>query len=79
MHKNYLSLNETATYFNLGNHNVVGEWERIYYEKRPQALYEERCGRNKNMNFKLRKKKLSKEHKENLIEEVQRLRMENAY
>ncbi len=42
-------------------------------------FYEERRGRNKNMSSKRRKKKLSKENEEDLIEEVQRLRMENAY
>ena len=45
----------------------------------PQGLYKERRGRNKNMSSKPRKKKLSKENEEDLIEEVQRLRMENAY
>ena len=65
--------------FNLGNHNVVGKWERIYYEEGPQGLYEERRGRNKNMSSKPRKKKLSKENEEDLIAEVQRLRMENSY
>ena len=79
MHSNHLSVAETAYHFNLGNNYIVGKWERIYYEEGPQALYEERRGRNKNMNFKPRKKKLSKENEEDLIEEVQRLRMENAY
>lgn len=79
MHDNHLSLNETAMHFNLGNHDIVGKWERIYYEEGPQALYEERRGRNKNMSSKPSKKKLSKENEEDLIEEVQRLRMENAY
>lgn len=80
MRKNHLSLNETAAYFNLGNHNIVGKWERIYYEKGPQALYKEQRGRNKkDMSSKHQKKKLSKENEEDLIEEVQRLRMENAY
>lgn len=79
MHNNHLSLTETAIKFNLGNNNVVGKWERIYYEEGPQALYEERRGRKKNMSSKPRKKKLSKEVQEDLIAEVQRLRMENAY
>ena len=79
MHNNHLSLTETAIKFNLGNHSIVGKWERIYYEEGLQALYEERRGRNKNMSSKQSKKKLSKENEENLIEEVQRLRMENAY
>ena len=77
MHKNHLSAIETAIQFNLAQHNVVLKWERIYYEERPQALHEERRGRRKNMNSKPIKKKLSKE--KDLIEEVQRLRMENAY
>ena len=33
----------------------------------------------KKMNFKLRKKKLTTESAEDLIAEVERLRMENAY
>lgn len=80
MHNNHLSLSETCMKFNLGNHDIVGKWERIYYEEGPQALYQERRGRRKkNMSSKPRKKKLSKENEEDLIEEVQRLRMENAY
>lgn len=79
MHTNHLSATETAIKFNLANHNIVLKWERIYYEEGPQALYKERCGRNKNMYSKPRKKKISKEVEEDLIEEVQRLRMENAY
>ena len=55
------------------------KWERIYYEEGPQGLYVDRRGRNKNMSSKPRKKKLSKENEDDLIEEVQRLRMENAY
>lgn len=79
MHENHLSLQETAFHFNLGHHDIVNRWERIYYEEGPQALYEERRGRRKNMSSKPREKKLSKKNEENLIEEVQRLRMENAY
>ena len=79
MHSNHLSLNETATHFNLSSDVIVGKWERIYYEEGPQALYEERRGRSKNMSSKSRKKELSKEVEEDLIAENQRLRMENAY
>ena len=61
MHRNHLSLTETAIKFNLGNHYVVSKWERIYYEEGPQALYEERRGRSKNMNSKPKNKKLDKE------------------
>ena len=79
MHKNHLSCTETAIHFNLGNNYIVSKWERIYYEEGPQALYEERRGRKKNMSSKPRKKKLSKEIEEDLIAENQRLRMENDY
>ena len=79
MHTNHLSYQETAIHFNIAGAEVINRWERIYYEEGPQALYEERRGRNKNMSSKPRKKKLSKENEEDLIEEVQRLRMENAY
>lgn len=79
MHGNHLSCQETSYYFNLGNTDIVCKWERIYYEEGPQALYEERRGRKKNMSSKPRKKKLSKEVEEDLIAENQRLRMENEY
>ena len=79
MHNNHLSLMETSIKFNLGNHNIVGKWERIYYEEGPQALYEERRGRRKNMSSKPRKKKLSEDTEKDLIAEVQQLRMENEY
>ena len=79
MHSNHLSLTETAIKFNIGNHNVVGKWERIYYEEGPQGLYIERRGRSKNMSSKPKKKNLNKEIEEDLIAENQRLRMENEY
>ena len=79
MHTNHLSATMTATKFNLANENTVLRWERIYYEEGPQSLYKERRGQKMNMSSKPRKKKLSKENEEDLIEEVQRLRMENAY
>lgn len=79
MHTNHLSASETAIQFNLGNANHVINWERIYYEEGPHGLYIERRGRSKNMNSKPKKKKLDTDVEEDLIEEVQRLRMENEY
>ena len=79
MHENHLSAMQTAVHFNLGSIDQATRWERIYYEEGPQALYEERRGKNKHMNSKSRKKKLSKETEKDLIEEVQQLRMENEY
>ncbi len=77
MHNNHLSCLETAIKFNLQGADVVGKWERIYYEEGPQGLYIERRGRSKNMSSK--PKKLDNHVEEDLIEEVQRLRMENEY
>lgn len=79
MHENHLSFQETAIHFNLAGGEIVNKWERICYEEGPQALFEERRGRSKKMNSKPIKKKLSKDVEEDLITEVQRLRMENAY
>ena len=41
MHANHLSATQTANHFRLGATNVVLKWERIYYKKGPQGLYEE--------------------------------------
>lgn len=79
MHSNHLSLTETCIHFNLGHHGIVGKWERIYYEEGPQALFKERRGRSRKMNSKPNKKKISEKTEKDLIEEVQQLRMENAY
>ena len=79
MHSNHLSLTETAIHFNLANHHIVGKWEHIYYEEGPQGLYVERRGKSKDMSTKPKKKKINKDVEEDLIEEVQRLRMENEY
>jgi len=78
MHNNHLSCQETAYHFNLSI-DIVIKWERIFYEKGPQALYGESRGRPKKMSFKPKKKKLNKDMEEDLIAENQRLRMENEY
>ena len=78
MHDNHLSATETAIHFRIQT-PVVLKWERVYYEEGPQALYEERRGRSKNMSSKPRKKKLSEDNEKDLIAEVQQLRMENEY
>lgn len=80
MHENHLSISETAILFGVPTDVTVGKWERLYYEEGPQALYEDKRGRKKNMSSnKPKRVKLNKETEEDLIEEVQRLRMENAY
>ena len=80
MYENHLSLSQAAVKFGIPNDTTVGKWARIYYEEGPQALYRDNRGRKTKMSSdKPRNKKLSKETEEDLIAEVQRLRMENEY
>ena len=84
MHSNHLSCRSTAAYFGIREHGTVAKWERIYYEEGPESLL--RCkprgrppkgmGKKKSVS---QKKELSEATKEDLIAEVQRLRMENEY
>ena len=81
MHANKLSLRQTAAKYNLGQHNVVSTWERIYFEDGPEGLYQDRRGRANADGgaWKGRPPKLEKKVEEDLIAEVQRLRAENDY
>lgn len=85
MHENHLSISETAVLFGIPHATTVGKWEHKYCEEGPQALHRENRGRKKNMTSdkpkkeKLNREKLSSETQENLIAEIERLRMENAY
>ena len=80
MHVNHLSNRQTAAKFGIPSPTVVDKWERIYYEEGPQGLYRDNRGRKSKMSSdKPRKKKLDKKTEEDLIAEVQRLRMENEY
>ena len=81
MHSNKLSATETAVLFKMPGEMQVLNWERIYYEEGPEALYIDRRGRKPKMTkeTKPRKKQLKPEVEEDLIKEVQRLRMENEY
>ena len=82
MHKNHLSASMAAPALGMPKPDYLLKWERIYYQEGPQALKEEHRGRTKNMNSKKREqppKQLKPEVQEDLIAEVQRLRMENEY
>lgn len=79
MHANHLSLFQTAVKFGIPTDATVGKWERIYYEEGPEALYRDNRGRSRKMSSDKTKKKINKETEEDLIAEVQRLRMENEY
>ena len=78
MHANHLSCNEASYYFNLGNTAIVTRWERIYYEKGPQGLYQIKCGRPRKVSYKQDREKNANEN-EDLLKEIQHLRMENEY
>ena len=84
MHNNHLSYISTAAYFGIKCASHVTKWERIYYEEGPEGLLKKKPrGRPpkgmKNKKHVSQKKDLSEETKEDLIAEVQRLRMENEY
>ena len=80
MHNTGASIRKTAAYFNIPSFRTVSQWERIYYEQGKDALFEERRGRTSKMGTKRpRKPKTNIETNEDLLSEVQRLRMENEY
>ena len=76
MHANGLSYRSAAAKFGIKNPGNVAKWERVYYEEGPEALCIDRRGRPKKMR---KEKNLDEKTKEDLIAEVQRLRMENEY
>ncbi len=75
MHREKLSIREVSAQFEIGDHNAVARWERIYLMEGPGGLAIERRGRASTG----RPRKLPKETEEDLLAEVQRLRAENAY
>ena len=81
MHSEHLSANQTAVIFKMPTNVQVLNWERIYYEEGPEALYIDRRGRKPKMTkgTSPKKKQLRPGVEEDLIKEVQRLRMENEY
>lgn len=80
MHTTGASMRQTAAHFNIPSMRTVSDWERIYYEEGKEALFEERRGRASKMGTKHpRKNKKTIQENEDLLAEVQRLRMENEY
>lgn len=80
MHTTGASMRQTAAHFNIPSMRTVSCWERIYYEEGKEALYQERRGRaNKMGTQRPRKQKNNLKTNEDLLAEVQRLRMENEY
>lgn len=82
MHANHMSSYSAAAKFGIKSRRNVSKWERIYYEEGPEGLLKRKprgrppkdMSKEKNV-----KKELPEQTKEDLIAEVQRLRMENEY
>jgi transposase len=80
---NELSYGQAATLFNIRNHGVLSVWERDYRSGGLDALKSRPRGRPKKMAAPTTKPEPSgddeKRSREELLAEVQHLRMENAY
>lgn len=78
MQEHSMSARKTAAHFGIQAPPTVTKWERIYFEEGKEALYLERRGGARSMP---KKKKPLKDvnSNEDLLAEVQRLRMENEY
>ena len=81
MHNTGASTRQAAVHFNIPSRASISIWERIYYEQGKEALYIDNRGRPRNMSESKKKKtkKNTLENNEDLLAEVQRLRMENEY
>ena len=81
MHQHSLSIRQGAAYFHIPSIPTLAKWERIYYEEGKEALLEERRGWSKKLTSAKKDRPPKKDVNENedLLAEVQRLRMENDY
>ena len=83
MWDNRLSFGQTAAAFNIRNHSVVGRWERSFREGGFDALIPRPRGRPKQMSAPTTKPEPSsddeKRTRDELVAELNQLRMENAY
>ena len=81
MHQNCLSLRQTAAKFGIADHKTIGKWEKIYLQEGKEALMEERRGKSLKLppTNKDDSSRVSINSNEDLLAEVQRLRMENEY
>jgi len=80
MYANHLSISETAVIFKIPTDVTVGNWGRTYTEEGREALLRDNRGRKKMKDKnKPKQSKVNKEANEDLIAEVQRLRMEVDY
>lgn len=74
------SARKAAAHFNISSHVTVSRWNHIYLEGGAEALYVDSRGRVGNMKKGRPPKIKFEQHSgEDLVAEVQRLRMENEY
>jgi len=78
MQKHGLSTRSAAKHFGIKSESQPRNWERIYLEDGKAAFFEERRGGTGGAT-KGRPRQLGAKVEEDLIAEVQRLRMENEY
>lgn len=77
MHENDLSPNETAAKFCIKGSATVFKWNKIYIEEGPAGLLKKKSkGQIKRI---MNNKDIQDKTKEDLVEENERLRMENEY
>ncbi len=79
MYENHLSLFETAVIFGIPSDTTVGKWESIYEKEGVTGLYKENRGRRKMKINKIKQKSDQEKTKEEILEEVEYLRIENEY
>lgn len=81
MINNHMSYNETKIKYDIISGETIQRWERIYLEEGAEGLSIERRGRAccASGTVKGRPPKLAKKKEDDLIAEVQRLRIENEY
>ncbi len=79
MHTTGASKRKTAAHFKIASPKSIATWERIYNEQGPDALYKERKGRPEKMGKKNSNKQKNNDKNKDLLEELERLRMENEY
>jgi transposase len=83
MWDNSLSFGQTAILFNLRSSHSISNWERIYRADGPSGLLPRRRGRPKDMTIPTTKPesatKADERPRDELLAELEYLRMENAY
>ena len=79
MERNGLTIRETAALFNIKTHTTVSRWKSIYETKGKDSLYSLRRGGVHEVKLKSSDIVKNLKDKEDLVAEIQRLRMENEY